>query len=1404
MLTTSRRSPAEVEERSITVASNNLTYRTNCGKEIFRIRDLLDKFNWLEVSNDDNILFISDKRLGVETLETKNQVETWLEELNEPISLAEFYKVQAWFHLSMRDLPHPFELTDRQSRFNNPKKPFEYTGDPSWELDGMLRQDVQPVEKAVLASLFLDRDQIPTKFRYIHDLIHRTPIERFNRSYTLPDHWEIPLPDQTREVSSLGLEEGTATIEDLRTLRTRSYYHIQKDELMEKVRCLLCRGLRDEMIPLTYEDIEEMYERLLDIKGSIMHRYSSDQFPNDEVIFLWNRSMTSQSIEKAWYLRSTSTRIIDSIPNFTVTHHGNVKDGSKLTPTMDTEVWTNDQLRDALGYDWMFDPILTLEDNWMDSDRDIDFHIVSKIMKFARRVSLILPQDDNYQGGFLIKTNGDRLFTRSEEDLLNYMVKPEKNVNHIAREQHSIFSNSHRLDRTDSRRLRLNLFDKSEEPLRQDSDEQSHENEQDLTDLSTVEVNNGYCYFDGTVLHDFTLFNSNMFQTFDLKDFKNWQFNPSNSEILLNTTGLRGSYMLNLFFHQNRLDGLYSWYQDIYLANVRYLREYLRSVDLNEDYQLPGDVSELTLDDEWQLYMRNSNIFVDTFVRTFGNYSYPLVELNDPRATPNDLNNLKLLRLSLMQDMNYMCFLAQSHFLRSMVDFKFQSEPFLLIPKITKQILFNDKLFWTSVVNDVQFNSTKWVSIYPDLLSKIQAENTKLCYFTKIMIEEFPSLEDSKIRDFCRLCYKEDKDKYSRFFLHTSSIRYKNLQERYFEDEDEDEHGLLKREFSSQNLWLDYLTLTRFLQDDPNYEDELSWSNLTFESRDVITTIEETYIAALDSITSQEQLDRSMFQDTGCQVHHSSHPLRQKRIPRKATQNLLDQWYLSSENRKVNPNLHNRELRSLLPVFFMSQVLEDDEPDMNFLPTGVQLNDPVRFISSLTLANSFFDDYYSRKTWDDGDISMVEKILLELRDGDLSERLIQNLINYTREEGLKGIVDLFLLLNLTKDIHSCLETKDIYLRLTNCGVQVLNLKRDFFYVFNSLAKFEESNALYSYFSNNLKIMVHRVNSNWYGDPETEGFRILHQLRMVEQHMQDKSQRVRELTTFKAPFLRQSESVEREPKDVIDFKLSFLSDSIMENIFVRNNMLNRLSRTKGTERLEPSITLRRVTDMYEEDSFKDVTQEFLDEVLKEIKFLPIDIVGRDPDYLGLLLEGGVNFNFSKRGWRLSTRLHDDKYKAVNKFPILSKNTVRKIQQQYLTLINGMDDSEFRIRLRVWDAVNQRWVNPQVNLNKLGALISRERFTRSMKGRDIYGFVPYPIEKEQDREVDEDGKETEDDDEEKEWVDQRQFSDSGNFSNLSRQDSSFDLSTLLLNERMSLEIMEEGTTRIFEGQELSICL
>ena len=299
------------------------------------------------------------------------------------MSPTELREVEVYFYLFMNDLPNWFTF-----------------------------RDLQLVEQAVLASLFLDRDQIPTKFRYIHDLIHRTPIERFNRSYTLPDHWEIPLPDQTREVSSLGLEEGTATIEDLRTLRTRSYYHIQKDELMEKVRCLLCRGLRDEMIPLTYEDIEELYDRLLNYKGAIMWKTACDQFSNNEIIFLWNRSMISQSIERAWHLNPALERVDDSIPNFKVTHHRNVRnfrDGDELIPIVETEVWTNDQLRDALGYDWMYDQNLILQNHWIDIKRETDLHrvremLVEMVSYSSSRVTMILK--DAYRDFTIETSNG--------------------------------------------------------------------------------------------------------------------------------------------------------------------------------------------------------------------------------------------------------------------------------------------------------------------------------------------------------------------------------------------------------------------------------------------------------------------------------------------------------------------------------------------------------------------------------------------------------------------------------------------------------------------------------------------------------------------------------------------------------------------------------------------------------------------------------------------------------------------------------------------------------------------------------------------------------------------------------------------------------------------------------------
>ena len=424
--------------------------------------------NWLEQTQEvKNLLLNVGKNLPSSVgVESDKNADKWVYEIL-GISLPEFRVIQAFFHLFMRDLPHPFKLTDEQKRFNNPKKPFEYTGDPNWEMDCESMQDVQIIEKAVLASLFLDKNQIPVKLRYIYDLTHRIPIERFNRSYTLPDHWEIPLPDQTREVSSLGLEEGTATFKDLRTLRTRSYYHIQKDVLMERVRHLLSNGLFNGEQPRNMEQIDEMYEKLLDYRGAIMWETASNQFPEDEVVFLWNRSLTSQSIERAWHLPLAPVEVDDSIPNFTVTHHGMVKNGDRLIPTVDTEVWTSDQLRDVLGHDWMYDPILTLEDNWMDGGRDVDYYIVRRIATFADQVWTILPVDNNYQGGFLIETDSDYTFLESRENLLKRMNDP----NYV--------------DSVDST-----------ESLREDSGSQP---------MNLQKIENEYCFYNGSNLKGFYL-----------------------------------------------------------------------------------------------------------------------------------------------------------------------------------------------------------------------------------------------------------------------------------------------------------------------------------------------------------------------------------------------------------------------------------------------------------------------------------------------------------------------------------------------------------------------------------------------------------------------------------------------------------------------------------------------------------------------------------------------------------------------------------------------------------------------------------------------------------------------------------------------------------------------------------
>ena len=732
-------------------------------------------------------------------------------------------------------------------------------------------------------------------------------------------------------------------------------------------------------------------------------------------------------------------------------------------------------------------------------------------------------------------------------------------------------------------------------------------------------------------LRDFTLIKGNLLKSFDLKTFSSWNCKRLPFSFSY-TSGLRGSYMLNLFFHQNRLDGLYSWYQDIYLANVRYLREYLRSVDLNEDYQLPGDVSELTLDDEWQLYMRNSNIFVDTFVRTFGNYSYPLVELNDPRATPNDLNNLKLLRLSLMQDMNYLCFLVQSHFLRSMVDVRFESEPNLLSCMSERTILFNNL---RSILTEV--NGSTWSSY-------IRKRVSSLPFIT---------------------------------------------QRRY--------------------TWLDYLTLTRFLQDDPSYEDKRSWTRWI-----------DSHSYDKHIVTSQEQLDRSMFQDTDCLVRDS---VEHSRMLGENGQNLLDQWYLSSENRKVNPNLHNRELRSLLPVFFMLQVLNGDH-SKNFLPTEQQLNDPVRFVSALELANSFFDDYYSRRTWSDEDVAMIERMLHKynlgsaLTKGLNNELLNSEFLNHVKQGNHDGITDLLLLLNLLTRRDDWLQSLDcdennLYRKLNDYSVSTLRLKRE---IKNSLLEMDNNVRNWSKFINEF-ILNKKLNSspNEGEDLRTTSLNLLRDLRRVEQYVQDVSQYVRRLIEVKAPFLRR---LEREDGNTLmDLKLLYLDDSVIRNIFVRNDMLNRLARVEARNDV-PSLTLPSLRVSKNRESMERTVQGYFSslDTINSIRGLMWDRAWLnqglyiESDYLGWLLRKGVNSEITQSldDFLRQVREVNDKISIKGTLDAFDDRLIDIMEQRHTSLTGNRD------------GISRE--NSQINLDRMGgALVSKREHVRLLLQSNVKHVV-----------------------------------------------------------------------------------
>ena len=1465
-------------QRPLTVASPHIVYRSNWSERTPEVESILSNINWYQQSWNENIWH--KELLGVETEDIINDRyddivnigfgDDYLRKGLE-IGFLRLYQIQAFFHLFMRDLPHPFELTEEQRKFNNPKKPFEYTGDPNWELDESLRQDVQPIEKAVLASLFLDRDEIPIKFRYIHDLMHGTPIERFNRSYTLPDHWEIPLPDHTREVSSLGLEEGTIRISDLRTLRTRSYYHINKEELMDRVRKTLSRRLfydfnnlgqpQIEQQPRTIGEIDELYQRLLDFKGTLMWKEASLMFPEDEVILLWNRSIASQLIDKAWHLSGPHKMFdikayLKSDLNFTVTHHRTIIDGDReeliptLTSVVDDERWTHHQLNKTLGHDWRFDPRLVLEDNWMDTGRNLDYFIVMKINDLFKTISSNLPIDNNYQGGFLIRTNSDHLFLeQSRPDMLKHIKKPKRSFpsfNDVISEDDGIFHQSYERE-SDFEEMRrefetleslpsTSLDDDEKELVRQDSDEQPRN---PVIREAKFKQSPRYLFFDGSRSIDSVLINGNSFFMGNW-EFNNWGHIDIDSCIFPKTSSLQGAYMLNLFFHQSRLDSLYSWYEDIYLSNMRYLREYLRSVNLNESYQLSEDDHDrLTLDDEWQTYIRSSNVFVKAFVENFGKINSPFVELDKPEPTESELNNLKLLRLSLMQRLNHHCFAIQSHFLRSMVDRNYDSEPSFSTLWTTDKELFRGDILDQIQSHNVNFDGFNILDLHPELLEVSESGNFFLSRIKRLLsIREqiFPSSQvDLLLRLEIIRAYQSFLEEDKKWMTATSLNMYSLINKINEKDKEKLRPQLIKSRIKSkQNLWLDYLTLTRFLQDDPSHEDELSWTSYI----DAYTEITFERISE-HVVTPQEKMDQLMFNDKDCQIHHQ---LLHDSTSKKDWENFLDKWYLSSENRKVNPNLYNSKLRSLLPTLFLFDLIRikviGNTEDLDFLPTNEQLNDPVRFVSSLELANSFFDDYNSRKTWSDEDIDMLERVLTEYNsEDDLSEELSEEFFNYVRQGNCDGMINLLSLIFLIENLRFVVEDQDqsrfiiptgsslsLLNYLDNYGVQLLNLRSTIWpllrlkIMFNT--NFSSQGILEIIIQKTLGKEMFRQDCLKTMMYFTDSIEVLGHLRTIEQRINDRSLEIKELITSRAPFLLRFLDKERENQDVrniVDLKLLFLDDSVIRNIFVRRSMLDRMLSRKisGDKLVLPSLDVERDRQVVNEVIQAFTTIDWRKQVETMSKWVINTAWGNrgvelESDYLGFVLKNLINpkvttnsiFFSRKVGW-FNNRLIN--YREI--LPLLSNKLIQILKQQH-TLLMINDDVGPIAKVRVWDACNECWVYPKLDNTKVGELIFSEQHCRSIQDKDFHSLIfTFLREKEERERREEETKRREEEERKQAEIEETRRQELESIKeeeSLMRQSSSLGLETFLSGDRLSLAIIAEETLESMEDQQLLINL
>ena len=160
MFSASRKNSSQ--EDSFIIASPHTIYRHRSDSlaENQEVRNLMFK----TIKNPDNS---RQSLIGAGNRDTVLRI---LERYN--LSLAELHEVEAFFHLLLRDLTNPFKIAVP----NGYELPGNYTEtiteDFTQELYESLRGNIRPIEKTILSSLFLNKDQILAEFQYVHDFMH--------------------------------------------------------------------------------------------------------------------------------------------------------------------------------------------------------------------------------------------------------------------------------------------------------------------------------------------------------------------------------------------------------------------------------------------------------------------------------------------------------------------------------------------------------------------------------------------------------------------------------------------------------------------------------------------------------------------------------------------------------------------------------------------------------------------------------------------------------------------------------------------------------------------------------------------------------------------------------------------------------------------------------------------------------------------------------------------------------------------------------------------------------------------------------------------------------------------------------------------------------------------------------